>query len=127
MNDGAGGLVPFLQPTPNEANALGRGGGGGGGGTERESSSAAASPAAAGGEDAAAAAAAADASDGDTELYQVGRRGELLPAPYSFAVAAFGRAAYSRAAWREASQLVGRLLGVGALISRTVTFRVESC
>ena len=28
LNEGAGGLVPFLQPTPNEANALGRGGGG---------------------------------------------------------------------------------------------------
>ena len=56
---------------------------------------------------------------------QVGRRGDLLPAPFSFAVSAFGRAAYSRAAWREASQLVGRLLGVGIRSSTPLALRLS--
>jgi hypothetical protein len=63
--------------------------------------------------------------DGAVEVYQVGRRGELLPAPYSFAVSAFGPSAYSSDVWRESLQFIGRLIGISIRSSTPLALRLS--
>ena len=125
LNEGASGLLPFLQPTPNEANALGGSGGGGGAGRGELSSNASSGSSVddAGGEEARQRTSVAMIDP--QEMYQVGRRGELLPAPYAFASTEFGPSAYTEAEWREGLQLVGRLLGVGIRSTTPLALRLS--